>query len=141
MARTLPSFATVMRAELENGIWKQTVGDLRAAIPMRYNHFIEAPRLASDARGRLWVTEMTYAPKRVSVWNIPDDLAAQAPPDSSCAAAARHLGGEPPIICNSELRLSSESRMHAKVTDELRFLPRRVEPDLEAGGRGRADAG
>jgi hypothetical protein len=35
--------------------------------------------IALDARGRLWVTEMTYAPKRVSVWNIPDDLAAQAP--------------------------------------------------------------
>ena len=41
-------------AVLENGVWKQPVGDLRAAIPMRYNHYIEAPRLACDAHGRIW---------------------------------------------------------------------------------------
>jgi hypothetical protein len=35
--------------------------------------------IALDGRGRLWVTEMTYTPKRVSVWTIPADLAAAAP--------------------------------------------------------------
>ncbi len=41
-------------AVLENGVWKQTVGDLQAAIPTRYNQYIEAPRLALDAHGRIW---------------------------------------------------------------------------------------
>ncbi len=41
-------------AVLENGVWKQPVGDLKAAIPMRYNRYIEEPRLACDARGRIW---------------------------------------------------------------------------------------
>ena len=35
--------------------------------------------IALDARGRLWVTEMNFSPKRVSVWTIPDDLSTQAP--------------------------------------------------------------
>ena len=35
--------------------------------------------LAVDSRGRLWLTEMTFQPKRVSVWNIPGDLAQNAP--------------------------------------------------------------
>jgi hypothetical protein len=43
-------------AVLENGVWKQTAGDLRAAIPTRYNRYIEAPRLACDAQGRIWAT-------------------------------------------------------------------------------------
>ena len=30
------------------------MGDLKAAIPMRYNRFIEAPRLVCDTRGRIW---------------------------------------------------------------------------------------
>ena len=41
-------------AVLENGVWKQPVGDLNAAIPMRYNRFNETPRLAADASGRIW---------------------------------------------------------------------------------------
>jgi hypothetical protein len=41
-------------AVLENGVWKQTVGDLNAAIPVRYNRFNETPRLAADASGRIW---------------------------------------------------------------------------------------
>jgi len=41
-------------AVLENGIWKRPVGGLTAAIPMRYNRFNETPRLACDARGRIW---------------------------------------------------------------------------------------
>jgi hypothetical protein len=35
--------------------------------------------LAIDARGRLWVTEMNYLPKRVTVWAIPEDLAGGQP--------------------------------------------------------------
>ncbi len=41
-------------AVLENGVWKQPLGDLRAAIPTRYNRYNESPRLACDARGRIW---------------------------------------------------------------------------------------
>jgi hypothetical protein len=43
-------------AVLENSVWKQPAGDLRAAIPLRYNRYIEEPRLACDARGRIWAT-------------------------------------------------------------------------------------
>ena len=35
--------------------------------------------LAIDVRGRLWVTEMSNQPKRISVWAIPDDLEAKPP--------------------------------------------------------------
>ncbi len=41
-------------AVLANGVWKQPAADLHAAIPMRYNRFIETPRLACDSSGRLW---------------------------------------------------------------------------------------
>jgi hypothetical protein len=41
-------------AVLENGVWKQPAGDLRAAIPIRYNDFIESPRLTCDVTGRMW---------------------------------------------------------------------------------------
>jgi len=39
------------------------------------NSFYKPAGLAIDPRGRLWVTEITMCPKRVSVWAIPDDLA------------------------------------------------------------------
>ncbi|EDY17371.1 NHL repeat containing protein [Chthoniobacter flavus Ellin428] len=43
------------------------------------NSFWQPGGIAVDARGRLWVTEFTTSPKRVSVWEIPNDLAATAP--------------------------------------------------------------
>ncbi len=41
-------------AVMVGGVWKEPAGDLRAAIPMRYNRFIEEPRLAVDSNGRVW---------------------------------------------------------------------------------------
>ncbi len=41
-------------AVLENGVWKEPTGDLMAAVPRRYSRYIEAPRLASDSKGRIW---------------------------------------------------------------------------------------
>jgi hypothetical protein len=38
----------------ENGVWKQPLGDLKGAIPLRYNRYVEEPRLACDASGRIW---------------------------------------------------------------------------------------
>ncbi|HEY8665385.1 MAG TPA: hypothetical protein VIL86_01910 [Tepidisphaeraceae bacterium] len=43
------------------------------------NDFFNPTGLAIDSKGRLWVTEQTYQPKRVSVWNIPQDIAKEAP--------------------------------------------------------------
>ena len=58
-------------AVLENGVWKQPAGDLSAAIPRRYNRYIEAPRLACDARGRLWAAlqiRTSTGESRADVW-------------------------------------------------------------------------
>ena len=41
--------------------------------------FWQPAGLAVDARGHLWVTEFTTSPKRVSVWEIPDNVSATAP--------------------------------------------------------------
>ena len=41
--------------------------------------FYQPAGIAIDARGQLWVTEFTTAPKRVTVWQIPDDLTTAAP--------------------------------------------------------------
>lgn len=41
--------------------------------------FYRPAGLAVDTRDRLWVTEMNFSPKRVSVWEIPPDLEAEAP--------------------------------------------------------------
>jgi len=43
------------------------------------NDFFMPQQLAIDPRGRLWVTEFRLTPKRVSVWEIPDDPAKDAP--------------------------------------------------------------
>ncbi len=41
-------------AVLENGVWKQPAGDLMAAVPRRYNRYIQLPRLVADSNGRIW---------------------------------------------------------------------------------------
>lgn len=41
--------------------------------------FWQPAGIAIDRRGRLWVTEFTTSPKRVTVWEIPDNLTAAAP--------------------------------------------------------------
>ncbi len=41
-------------AVLENGVWKQPAADLMAAVPQRYNRYVEEPRLTSDSNGRIW---------------------------------------------------------------------------------------
>ena len=40
----------------ENGAWKQPAADPMAAMPRRYNRYVENPRLASDAAGRIWMS-------------------------------------------------------------------------------------
>ncbi len=42
-------------AVFENGTWKQPVADPMAAVPRRYNRFVQAPRLACDDQGRVWL--------------------------------------------------------------------------------------
>jgi hypothetical protein len=41
--------------------------------------FVQPAGVAVDARGRLWVSEFSQSPKRVTVWTLPRDLAAEAP--------------------------------------------------------------
>jgi len=41
-------------AVLENGVWKQPA-DVMGAIPRRYNRYVENPRIAVDAHGRVWL--------------------------------------------------------------------------------------
>jgi hypothetical protein len=42
-------------AVLENGKFRQPEADLAVAMPQRYSRFIELPRIACDAQGRIWV--------------------------------------------------------------------------------------
>jgi hypothetical protein len=39
----------------ENGTWKQPAADPLAAMPRRYNRYVETPRLACDSTGRVWM--------------------------------------------------------------------------------------
>jgi hypothetical protein len=39
----------------ENGGWKQPAADPMAAMPRRYNRYVEVPRLTADASGRIWM--------------------------------------------------------------------------------------
>ena len=39
----------------ENGAWKQPAADPMAAMPRRYNRYVENPRLAADHTGRIWM--------------------------------------------------------------------------------------
>jgi hypothetical protein len=39
----------------ENGTWKQPAADPMAAMPHRYNRYVENPRLACDRSGRIWM--------------------------------------------------------------------------------------
>lgn len=43
-------------AVLEGNAWKQPAADIMAAVPRRFNRYIEQPRIACDAAGRLWVS-------------------------------------------------------------------------------------
>ena len=42
-------------AVLDNGVWKQPAGDMMAAVPERYNRYVEDPHLTVDAAGRVWM--------------------------------------------------------------------------------------
>ena len=42
-------------AVLEDGAWKQPAGNMMAAVPLRYNRYVEDPRLSTDASGRIWM--------------------------------------------------------------------------------------
>ncbi len=42
-------------AVLEDGAWKQPAADMMAAVPLRYNRYVQDPRLAVDASGRVWM--------------------------------------------------------------------------------------
>jgi hypothetical protein len=43
-------------AVLENGQWKQPAADIMAAVPKKYNRYIELPEIASDSSGRIWMS-------------------------------------------------------------------------------------
>jgi hypothetical protein len=42
-------------AVLDNGKWMQPAADPMAAMPLRYNRFVENPKLGADASGRIWL--------------------------------------------------------------------------------------
>ncbi len=60
--------------------------------------FFQPAGLAVDQRGRLWVTEFTQSPKRVSVWEMPDDLAATKPTLVHQFFGPAHYGGGAAMI-------------------------------------------
>lgn len=41
-------------AVLEGGVWKQPAAELISAVPIRYRRYVQYPRLAVDATGRIW---------------------------------------------------------------------------------------
>jgi hypothetical protein len=42
-------------AVLEDGAWKQPAASMMAAVPLRYNRYVQDPRLSTDASGRIWM--------------------------------------------------------------------------------------
>ncbi len=42
-------------AVLDGGEWKQPATDLISAVPLRYRRYVQYPRIAVDADGRVWV--------------------------------------------------------------------------------------
>jgi len=42
-------------AVLENGAWKSPAADPMAAMPRRYDRYVEGPQLAADSTGRIWM--------------------------------------------------------------------------------------
>jgi hypothetical protein len=43
-------------AVLDGGVWKQPAADVMAAVPQRYSRYIQVPKLAADANGRIWLS-------------------------------------------------------------------------------------
>ncbi len=60
--------------------------------------FFQPAGIEIDGRGRLWVTEFTQSPKRVSVWEIPDDVAGEAPALAHQFIGPAHYGGGAAMI-------------------------------------------
>src|SRR5260221_1215925 len=59
-------------ATLDNGVWKQPAGDMMAALPRQYNRYIQNPRIAADAAGRIWVAfqiRTSSAMNRTDFWS------------------------------------------------------------------------
>src|SRR5260370_1476325 len=42
-------------AVLEDGTWKQPAASMMAAVPLRYNRYVQDPRLSTDSAGRVWM--------------------------------------------------------------------------------------
>jgi len=58
-------------AVLENGKWSEPVADLMAALPARYDRFVETPKLVSDGSGRIWAAlevRVSTAMNRSDFW-------------------------------------------------------------------------
>ncbi len=58
-------------AVLENGKWSQPAADPMAAMPRRYNRYVELPKLASDGAGRIWLAleaRISTAQNRADYW-------------------------------------------------------------------------
>jgi hypothetical protein len=60
--------------------------------------FFQPAGIDVDAGGRLWVTEFTQSPKRVSVWEIPQDVAANQPTLVHQFFGPAHYGGGAAMI-------------------------------------------
>jgi len=55
----------------ENGTWKQPAADPMAAMPRRYNRYVENPKLVADASGRIWMeleVRTSTANNRTDFW-------------------------------------------------------------------------
>ena len=58
-------------AVLENGQWREPAGDPMAAVPRRFNRYVENPLLACDAAGRIWMlasVRTSTAMNRADFW-------------------------------------------------------------------------
>ena len=107
------------------------------------NSFFQPAGLAIDASGKLWVTELNYSPKRVSVWNIPENLGADPPTlEKQFIGPATYGGGLAMIDPKQPWRLLDVNYGHILSTDlqtgayEVESLPwRQHDPWKEQGYR------
>lgn len=105
--------------------------------------FFQPAGLAIDARGKLWVTELNFSPKRVTIWSIPSDLAGASPQlEKQFVGPANYGGGLAMIDPKAPWRLLDVNYGHILSTDlasgayDVESLPwRQHDPWKEQGDR------
>jgi len=58
-------------AVFDSGVWKEPATDLMSAVPLRYRRYVQYPRIAADASGRIWVglqLRVETATNRADYW-------------------------------------------------------------------------